>query len=109
MIRGPATLPEHLPNLPIRDGLRVSDVAQVELVPGDSDELSVALLEDGVSDSLLIEVYMQATGTVVEASADLRELLASAAPASGVDSWEFRRRRIGAALRPLRAHPCRHR
>ena len=81
MLRGPATLPEHLPNLPVANGLRVSDLATLSWEVGESDELTVALLDDG-TESLLVEVYMQAQGTVVEAADDLMALLNDMAPSS---------------------------
>ena len=89
MLRGPATLPEHLPNLPVANGLRVADLATLSWEAGESDELTIALLDDGISESLLVEVYMQAQGTVVEAADDLLSLLDEMAPSEDGQHWDF--------------------
>ena len=56
---------------------------------GESDERTIALLDGAVSESLLLEVYMQAQGTVVDAANEITALLNAMAPSKQTGQWRF--------------------
>ncbi|TVR44979.1 MAG: efflux RND transporter permease subunit [Planctomycetota bacterium] len=88
-LRGPITLPEHLPSLPLPGGVRLEDVAEVQQRRSESEELATSLQNGMVEDALLIEILVQSEAPVVAAADDLRHFLNRIAQPQGEGVWDF--------------------